>query len=381
MVRHLFALLILATFSKAHALELVPFEDAATCSAGRLLIEPTLTKVPDTFRLPRTEEATLPKQCVNYILREGGFTFAKCETRSSQPTYYGMGTDFKACVTPDYFHTVYNTYTDIMDCLDLDPKLLLPKLYIESGLHINSFNRFGFDSGIGQLTTPAIADVLADGFDIRTKRVIDSPKESCKRVAAIPGIFNVVPADKAHRCEFIDAGINPARNILFTGFYVQVLRKRVKYHMKQSEIQAKLNEAGITNATEDHLASIMAILGYNVGPSTAVSYLEAYLDSRIAKIKSAQAGVVLDTDFDANLNLDEDMLIFKDVSSHANADKEYGGNLLEKMGIQNISFPRFMIMVQEVGGRGYLTHLARMKKKLDDNTEKNACTTSDFLKL
>ena len=38
------------------------------------------------------------------------------------------------CITPEYVQSVYNSYVDVLDCLDIPQKDLLPKLFNESGM-------------------------------------------------------------------------------------------------------------------------------------------------------------------------------------------------------------------------------------------------------
>jgi hypothetical protein len=200
-----------------------------------------LKKLTPIFTKARTGKdvtAEFPLSCLAYIMR-------KYIDASARPSRFysfcarAQGVPVRPkkthCATEEYATTIYNSYSDVLDCLDIPQKDLLPKLFNESGMHLNTLGG-GMDAGIGQLTGPAIASVqqlaVFDGknrtwLDVFKDEVGQSYKPSCQRVAKNPELFKKISIETSQRCALIAAPENPLKNVLYMGiFYHYMLRSQ-----------------------------------------------------------------------------------------------------------------------------------------------------------
>lgn len=372
-----------------------------------------LAQILPAYRMARKSvpEAEFPKSCIQTIMNNfpaADFLYAKCETAASQPTS-GAG---KHCMTSDYVNSVYNSFVDAMDCLEVDQMVFLPKLLNESGFHTNAFNSRGFDSGIGQLTRHALADVNINGHNRYARRIRDSMKPSCQRLAKVPNIFSKVVGTADQRCEIISAPANPFRNVLYTGMTALRIREITEGSLRQAKIPELFVEAGLSSYNHENLVAALSILGYNAGPGTAVRYLRDYLQGRIEKKKQRLGGPVTASDFDFYSQVEKDLesrkeisIIYRAANVAAKAeiekqklamDSEAAIKILtaaaegayrdvmkriETIGIHNISFPIYAMHAQNLGAYGYGSLIAINKKKLDEQTGVGVCTPKQFLSL
>lgn len=108
--------------------------------------------------------------------------FVKCPTASSVP--------IRNQVRPVYsqyeMQSMADGYLAIMDCLEIDPTLLFPKLMAESGFHTLIQNPNG-DAGVGQLTKKAMRDVEANMGYFKQK-ILESKKLSCQKIKSFASV-------------------------------------------------------------------------------------------------------------------------------------------------------------------------------------------------
>lgn len=402
--------------SKSEA-NIVSTEDTDSCGTDRLYYQNQFMKINDLYRLPRQSQNSVdfPPVCIGYILKDfidaiakPSSAYAYCHKAEGAP----IRSRKKHCVTTEYVYSIYNSFVDVMDCLDIHDKDLIPKLFNESGFHVNTLGR-GMDAGVGQLTYSAISSVQEYGYfdgrditwlDMFKEEISKSDKESCKRLAAQPEIFKKVSDKPTNRCSLIGVPENPLKNILYTGiFYHYILKAQtgsrfrkgftyiessgnsVKIDDKNREqdfeglfkeynVKQKLKELGLENPNMQSLKQIMVTLGYNAGLETAVVFLNRYLTSRL-KIKA---------------KLTEDDFNFqKYFPSHLK--KKQSDPALEKQRLQKLQyaktapyrlpFPQYLRMVQKVGTPGYLSEVMVRKFQLDKELGDGLCTNATYLKF
>ncbi|MFN7455744.1 MAG: hypothetical protein ACK5RO_13945, partial [Pseudobdellovibrionaceae bacterium] len=199
------------------------------------------------------EGAFVPRKCVYYAMKYFAFdilkgdqkaspSFSKCEKESGFPNYG----NYAPCLTEKYLNVVYNSFIDVSDCMGLPQKLMMAKLFNESGFHINAgaplreykdnkiqpevlsyplpeslkdANIIGGDAGIGQFTGAALSDVRKT-YPRWRDFISKSEKPSCQRVrefvGALPEIDKIDP-DLGNRCVVVKAPPNPLRALVFYG--------------------------------------------------------------------------------------------------------------------------------------------------------------------
>jgi hypothetical protein len=326
-------------------------ETIAQCSDDRKYLENTLKLVHPDYRSTRAvpTNGTPPRECVSFIMQNfigldsPSGAIARCSTDKNKNST--LTTGYKpACVTDNYVNAVYNSLADVTDCLNINMKELLPKLYNESGLHVNTLGG-GYDAGVGQLTVSALREVYMryngipknpTSLEWYMREIAKSPKESCKRIVKQKSAYTVaVPKGKKfcaygdpenancyqpwiadHRCTVISTPDNPLRNILYTGiFYRSMVRSATGItfnggddfingqlmtnqdtfggYMGNSDFVARLQALGATHADQKIVKQMLVSFGFNAGVKTGKIFLENYLKQREAKGKALN-----DADFD-----------------------------------------------------------------------------------
>lgn len=396
----------------------VELEEASQCPPDRLYYQNALKKVDPLFSKPRTGKdvtGEFPMSCMAYIMRK----YIDASTRASRFYSYcasAAGAPVRPkkthCVTEEYVTPIYNAYSDILDCLDIPQKDLLPKLYNESGLHLNTLGG-GMDAGIGQLTSPAIASVqqlaVFDGknrtwLDMFRDEISISAKPSCQRIAKNQNLFKKISIESSQRCALIAAPENPLKNVLYMGiFYHYMLRSQTgsRYfkgytyipagddferldHTKKDQlfhgyfleykIRDRLVELGLENPNMQAVKQMMVTLGYNSGMESSFIFLDKYLKFRkMNKLK------LKPTDFDFQTHFHYNLLKpSKDPAAEKQRQKDLN---LAKTAPYRLPFPIFLRMTQKTGAPGYLSHVSNKFLILEKEMGEGICTTKDFLKL
>lgn len=395
----------------------VELEVETKCPKDRLYFQSLLSKIDPAFSSAREKKTVeeFPISCAGYIMRK----FMDASARASRFYSYcarASGTPSRNrkthCVTNEYAYSVYNSYVDIMDCLDIPQRDLLPKLYNESGLHINTLGS-GMDAGIGQLTSPAIASVQqAANFDGRTvtwlsmfkEQISKSAKPTCQRIAKIPGLFDKVSTDASQRCALIGAPENPLKNILYTGiFYHYVLRSQtgsryfkgytylpkgddfirfdhtnpdvdLKGYFEEYKVKQRMIELGIVRPNMQAMRQIMITLGYNSGMASAFILLDRFLQARKSrKVKLKESDFDFQTHFVSKL--------FRKSTDPAIEKQRLVDLNLARTAPYKLPFPIFLKLAQKTGTPGYVSAVANKLLILDKEMGEGLCTTPGFLKF
>ncbi len=405
----------------------VELEDANKCSKDRLYFQTSLKKIDPLFLKGRTDKegSQFPMACVGYIMRKFMDASAKASryySYCSRPIGQPVRPKKTHCVTEEYVTSVYSSYVDVLDCLDVPQRDLIPKLYNESGFHINTLGS-GMDAGVGQLTGPAISSVqqLAN-FDGKNmtwlenikEEVNKSTKPSCQRIAKIPGLFNKISVDSSQRCGLIAAPENPLKNVLYMGiFYHYMLRSQtgarfykgytylpkgdaakneatkgeelvamdhknkdveLSGFFREYKIKARIQALGIEKPNMQALKQMMITLGYNSGMESAFIFLDKYLKAREQrKLKLVESDFDFQTYFYSNYAKKS-----KDPKEEAKRIKDM--NVI-KSAPYRMPFPIFLRVAQRTGTPGYLSAVSNKLLQLDKEMGEGLCTTPGFLRF
>lgn len=322
----------------------VNFETREQCGKERNYLEPSLKKLraldPNGYYWkPRTYVSgknTVPPKCVLYTMRtvlrdtprtasqkqkeewqsyldqgkdttelkdkiytDDAKSFAYCKNDSGTPERIGG----KPCVTENYFHTIYNTFSDVADCMDLPMNFATPKFANESGFQLNAFGPVN-DGGIGQFTSSALADV-AQNYDKFKSQIETSEKDSCQRLRSIPGSLvsssEEILTEDAERCHVIGMPPNPVRSLIYYGiFYKSTQRNIENAWNREGKVDAKkvddlLKEARIGKFDKEKIKEMLFVGAYNMGTGTTVRLFREWLNYRI---KSGEQITAKDFNFD-----------------------------------------------------------------------------------
>ena len=296
---------------------LVQYEDIAKCKAkpARLMFQKGLTtsSVISKLIVERDNESTaLPRRCVTHVMNRVGFGPKSLAQFPSKPTGEPRRGGAKPCITKEMVNVTYNSFVDVAECLNFNPKDLLPKLFNESGMIINTLG-VGWDTGVGQLTGIAIEEVnkYYDGYVGEMFKAAKAGKKSCASVANdnYKSLLTKVGDDLKYRNGLIATPANPLKNIV----YMAILNRMnldnligtsyragkdyidnqevnlAKFNVKnvggkfgKENIQQKFAKLGMPDVNLYKVAVMVALLGYNTGNSTSFNMLNEYLDRRIA---------------------------------------------------------------------------------------------------
>lgn len=305
----------------------VNHEDLIKCDQNRQFYEKQIvksSKIKDLLIKNSKSESKLSIKCITHIMKKFSVSnsrFANCPKAAGAAKTPGA----KPCVTENLVNLTYNSYMDVTDCLNLNPKLLMPKIGYESGFFINTLGS-GQDGGLGQLTRPAIAEVnnhIERYVGEITKAAAHKP--SCARLMKYKSFFTKVPIGPEERCSVIGLPENPLKNILYMALLNRINMDQIsgiKYvagrdylqtnnrelasvnnnindvlggAFKTYNIKDKLIKLGIKNPNMHFFKEVILLIGYNTGVQTAVNLLKNYLDKRIEKNLKLSL-----TDFDFN---------------------------------------------------------------------------------
>lgn len=231
--------------------------------------------------------------------------FSKCDKDpTGKPERYGH----KACVTEPYVNLIYNSMMDVADCLGVPPKFIAPKLSNESGLHVNAFGLVN-DGGIGQFTDQALEDVAQNYANFKG-RIVNSDKESCKRINSIPGAVPASATDilakDENRCSAISAPPNPLRSMVYYGIFYHSTKRNSNGAWNrysngktpgQKSVEQLMDDAKISNFDKEKIKEMIFVMAYNSGPGRPPGFLREWLKYRIETLKKYP---IKASDFDMN---------------------------------------------------------------------------------
>lgn len=260
-------------------------------------------------------EMTLKKDAISFKTKTSP-TFAKCPNGASGGPALAHGVRTKnpiPCVSKNLVNLTYNAYTDVMTCLKIEPKDLLPKIYNESGFFLNALGG-GMDGGIGQLTKPAIDQVnsiFPKYIEEMTKAAAAEPDGPCARILKNKALIMPAHSDSGSRCGLLWPAENPLKNILYIGIltrynmkyvsgvsfeagneviadgkntypYTGTASDQLAGKFKEYDIRKKLDQLGFKSANMNSIQKMITLVGYNSGIGSAMTVFNNYLDQRIA---------------------------------------------------------------------------------------------------
>jgi hypothetical protein len=331
-------------------------EPVQTCRFERLSNESLFKQLPTQFTTDRARGA-FPKECLTFIMKRFGpqnqksSLFAHCSPNHLKASRNA----FKPCVTDQYVNVTYNVFNDLSTCMGINPKFLIPKIATESGFHVNAFGA-NFDTGIGQLTGPAIEHV---NYNFRTyqNHVLNSDRESCKRMRPLLVNQNPVSHGINSRCSLIKAPQNPALNLFYLFVKFQLDYLTLDQLLDRIKLNNLIAQAGMPQVDRDKLRVILLNLAYNTGAGGAVNHLREYIHYRI-QLKAQGSRSLSTQDFDISSSLKN-----PNPNSHP------------------LSFSQYLMLYQRVGTKGYLSKLKSKADELDRAFYPGACTFENYLQV
>lgn len=295
-------------------------------SERKMYLEDDILRMPAEYRQEHTSEYRnfIPMKCIQFAQSNFHRNFARCENEESKPKH----TSLRPCMTESYVNLTYNAFHDVMDCFNLDPKDFYLQIMIESGFHINAFNKTGYDSGIAQFTANGIKRIVNSNRIERTRRVLlESSRNSCQRIASIVGAFDITSFVVAKRCSMISLPKNPYRGMLFN--YLHTM-------LDQIELRANLDEefsvySEIQPALTDKVRRQLVYLAYNRGMTGIHRLLSGYLENR------KQMGQI---PTESDLDLDQNLAQAKKILSL----EPYKREILQRSKIKKLTFAEYAVI-------------------------------------
>lgn len=468
--------------------QVLDFETPESCGEERNYLNSQIQKVANVYRLTRQEsdhesKQNVPRQCLTFIMKkffEPAMTapkrmFAYCADATGRPeedpasrgeiqpkidilkkliSKKGIRSEefdaiskkirgyeasvkhkyyMQPCVTEAYTQTVYNAFTDVANCFNIPQREILPKIFNESGFHINAYGA-GKDAGVGQLTAEAI-DAALPKLPYYITEMLKSHKPSCRRLSQYSSSFASVEPDLFNRCNLIASPENPLRNLFYTAvFYRESLRyvsgitfragqdivlrndgqeyvlkgradEELGGALERQQIREKFERLGYKDVNLHRLKTMIVSLGYNSGVMTALNRLNDYLNERIEHSAIEKDLSLNASHFDFE-NIDVRKLrkiVIPQVSKKEDSEEERSQiakaevarmkSLPDYYGkAYRLSFPEYLVLrtnsgpngkepYQLYGFPGYLSALALKNKILLSQFSGGECTTPGYLSL
>jgi hypothetical protein len=351
--------------------QIFEFETAADCDPDRNYLSSEVDKFPPIYRDVRARAAAdFPRACLTYMMKRQALTwgpesgrteFAQCANASSvaKPGLH------KPCVSENYVNVVYNLFGDVTSCFEIPQKEFLPKLFAESGFHLNAMSA-GFSAGIGHLSPAEIQNANVSFDQIKT-RVQNSDLESCKRLRPYLDKIQALPiqtSEKAGKgvCSVMAPPQNPLRNLIYLAIKYEQHAVVVREGLKQYEIISLLQQAGLKRVESEQLQQLLITLGFDAGPRSAVLYLKNFIEARLAAMKQGLGRPVEEGDF----RFEPDLLQQRGLAS---------------VEIGSMSFAQYLMMYQSSGSKDFLPRVMAHAKVLNSTFKEGTCVSDSYLSL
>ncbi len=396
----------------------VQFESIEKCPVERRYLQDQLMALPEMFKNKRqnTDGLQFPVACVVHAQRTltmrvkenpsdseatkwAGYEvpfrfFARCNAADGRPER-GM---HMPCVTPEYSYTVYHAFNDVADCMGINGRKLLPKLWNESGFHINALGG-GFDGGVGQLTKSALDEVLSKPFadddrtalEIYKNQAYYSEKPSCKRLLEYEGSYDVVSTLPENRCSIMSTPANPVRNLVYMGIFYKLNERFVEGRMATTGMKDKLMQLGLQEPDMEYFKDVIVTLSFNAGRGTAFSMVDNFLKARLVEGRSLQRA---ELDFLANSIEPVRKLRYEPKNeTEAQRDKRIAILSEARELAHQRNLPQYLRLMHGLnadfetdperkrisGAPGYVSFVGARQQKFDTELGEGTCTDTSFL--
>ena len=351
--------------------QIFEFETAAECGPDRNYLTAEVEKFPPIFRDVRARAAAdFPRACLTYMMKRQALTSAPANLPAQFAHCPSAGGSAKAglqkpCVSENYVNVVYNLFGDVTSCFEIPQKEFLPKLFAESGFHLNAMSA-GFSAGIGHLSPVEIQNANASFSQIKS-RIQDSDLESCKRLRPYLSKIQALPAQTL---ESADGGVcsvmappqNPLRNLIYLAIKYEQHAVAVREALKRYEISSLLQQAGLQRVETEQLQQFLITLGFDAGPHSAVLYLKNFAQARLAAFKQGAGKPLEESDF------------------------SFAPELLQQRGLASVdighmSFPQYLMTYQSSGTKDFLPRVMAHAKVLNTTFKEGTCVSDSYLSL
>lgn len=394
----------------------VQLEKIEKCSQERRFLQNDLLKLDAELISKRSEPTQFPLACIVHAqrtftfktranpedqvpsvwsgLQVPGRSFSQCASAEVEPTRGA----YMPCVTSEYAYSIYNAFHDMVDCFDINGRKLLPKLWNESGFHINTLGG-GMDAGVGQLTRSAIEEVLSKPYvndertalDVFKQQAMNSTKASCQRLVRQEKAWEAVNPDVTQRCSIISTPENPIRNVVYLGVFYKLNERVVASRINSTNMRQKLVDLGLENPNMEYFQDAIVTLSFNMGRGSAFSIVESYLKTKLANNMKLTAK---DLDF-LNNSLEEVRALRKEPKGESEEERAKRIERLDaaKESAHKRNLPAFLRLMHGLqadyetdpakkrinGAPGYLTFVGERQKKFNNDLGEGVCTHDSFL--
>lgn len=331
-------------------------ESPLSCRSERLSHHNRLEANLKSYSQTRAQ-GSFPRACLTYIMNTFGpkntrsSLFASCSGSNLRPTRRS----FKPCVSDSYINVTYNAFNDVATCLGINPKYLIPKIANESGFHTNAFGA-GSDTGIGQLTGPAIQDVNRH-VNRYKGYVTGSNRASCKRLSPLIINQKPVPHQVGARCSLMQSPQNPTLNMFYMAIKFQLDFATIDRFYQRRGIETLIKQAGLQSVDREKIRTLLLTLAYNTGAGGAINHIREYLNYRIA-LRAKGIRPLTAQDFDIS-----------GFSTKVNRQKA------------PLTFGEYLTLNQRVGTKGYLSKLKSKSEELDRAFKPGVCSVRNYLQV
>lgn len=226
-------------------------EDAMNCVGPDKSLTQNVSNIRKVVAL--SEVPAIKKSCIrSSMMREHGGSEYYCSSSTAKAQDLGSPGGNGSCLTEKMVDYTWWSFHKAIYCLNdpakpIDPMFIFMKMNNESTFHMQVSSAGG--QGIGQLTSPAIAQVKQSG---RLDEVINSTNPNCAPFKE--ALRRSQPGDaKGNMCQMIDPNDGMARNLIYS----------VSYYLETRDVLMRsfnnaLEEAGIEDARFHNMGALAA---------------------------------------------------------------------------------------------------------------------------
>ena len=297
-----------------------------SCTApSKNYFQKKLLSLNPTFTIRNEQQWTkkIPIQCIQVAMEQFPGHYATCTNGARQSE--GVK---RPCLTEEYVNFVYNAYHDVKDCFNLDPKRSFLQIYVESGFHINAFNRGGNDAGIGQFTKAGIDHVGHSLINRVHQLVSESSNPSCERIASLMGSLAPDASEIKNRCSMLTVPENPYRSLVM--HYLHTIKDQQV--LKEELLKVDPEYADLIDV---EIAGQLTYLPYNRGVNLTVDLLKEYL-----RLRKLAGQAVLKEDLNLMQNLSDARKIMREEPRK----RKILENLMLEGRLKKLTFAEFLVI-------------------------------------
>lgn len=249
--------------SDSTQLAFLQIEDKESCKLESLKFQKSFETMPGIFKEPRSQHINdFPRLCVIYALKQTDKLTTK-DKKAQNSCHEGN----YLCVTNEYVNVMYNSFGEVMNCLNIPQKDVFPYLFFRSRFQINQ--QFG------------AAGLNSQNIEV-VKNLFEKQKENLKSMDSIhcQRIYNYIkdiPLNDSNQCYLSQVPENPILSFYLFAILFRENQTQVNELVDQIEHKEKLKKFGKFDTENDQLKITLTLTAIQFGFEKTKLLFQSYL--------------------------------------------------------------------------------------------------------